>query len=324
MRSFQTTLNLIVSSSHPLRRHRGGYLAGVTVWCNELQYVSINTTKYENASNTPYFVVFEANNVDGNTDICYTRRMNVRETLQHIGLSEREVSVYLASLALGADSVQHIARRAGEKRSTVYETIAKLKARGLMTETRRGARRRFAAAPPGELYRMLRERERALEAILPTLKGMAREEVGAPHVRVFVGPEELRAAYNDTLAERVSEIRTIASASSIVEWLGWDWIDAYVAERVRKNIRVRLLTTDSDAARRVAARDRDVLRQTRLLPARHNITTDIEIYGDKALFLSLGAEATAVLIESPAIARALTVLFDLLWQGAQQPVQDTE
>ena len=46
--------------------------------------------------------------------------------LQHLGLSDKEASVYMASLELGSDTVQEIAKRAEVKRANTYAVIEKL------------------------------------------------------------------------------------------------------------------------------------------------------------------------------------------------------
>lgn len=242
--------------------------------------------------------------------------MNVKESLIKIGLSPREASVYLASVKLGPASAQDIAQQSDEKRGTVYQIIEKLKKQNLMSETQRGKKRLFVAARPSELHSMLRERERVLEEVLPFLKSFAYESLDTPRIKIFNGVGEIRVAYQNTLKSKVSEILTIASADNIMERMGWDWVDTYVNERVRKNIRVRFITTQSDVAKKIISLDAHVLRQTRILKKK-SLAVDIEIYGDKVLFLSFKPNPTGFLIESPTIARALALMFNVMWESLE-------
>lgn len=83
--------------------------------------------------------------------------------LRKLGLSEKEVKVYLAGLELGPNSVQNIAKKAGLVRPTTYVIIESLKRKNLFTETREGKRRYFVAKSPDSILSMLRVQKRELE-----------------------------------------------------------------------------------------------------------------------------------------------------------------
>ena len=56
--------------------------------------------------------------------------------LRKLGLTEKEVRVYLAGLDLGPNSVQNIARITKLARPTAYEIIKKLEEKGLFIESK--------------------------------------------------------------------------------------------------------------------------------------------------------------------------------------------
>ena len=57
----------------------------------------------------------------------------LKNNLIELGLSEKEASVYLASLELGASSVQKISQQAKINRATTYVIIESLSKKGLMS-----------------------------------------------------------------------------------------------------------------------------------------------------------------------------------------------
>ncbi len=59
--------------------------------------------------------------------------------LQNLGLTEKEARTYLASLELGPETAQNIAKKTGINRATTYVQIESLKKRGLMSEFEKGA-----------------------------------------------------------------------------------------------------------------------------------------------------------------------------------------
>ena len=244
--------------------------------------------------------------------------MQLLPALTKLGIGSREARVYLGLLESGPATVQNIAKQSGEKRTTVYELIKALRAQGLISESRKGKRRLFAAADPAVLREAQDEKAQILNEVIPRLSKMIGVAGKTPKVRVFEGIQEIQDAYKDTLRNSEREILTIASSKSIIERLGWDWTEHYIKERLRRKIPVRFLTTRSKVASEVVARDKQELRRTRLLPPERDMETDIEIYDGKVLFLSFHKSVVAYLIESEAIYRAMKTLFETLWENSEE------
>ncbi len=116
--------------------------------------------------------------------------------LRKLGLSEKEVRVYLAGLELGPNSVQNIAKEAGLSRPTAYEIVKKLEDKKLFLETKQRGKRLFRAQSPESILGILRtqkreieEKEREFIRIIATLEAKYSREEG---IRVFKGKESLR------------------------------------------------------------------------------------------------------------------------------------
>lgn len=118
--------------------------------------------------------------------------------LRKLGLTEKEVKVYLTSLDLGPTSVQNIAQAAGLSRPTTYEIIKKLREKGLFFESKENKKRRFIAQPPERILGILRtwkreleEKEREFIRIIADLE--TKYLKGNAGVKLFKGKEGLRA-----------------------------------------------------------------------------------------------------------------------------------
>ena len=116
--------------------------------------------------------------------------------LRKLGLSEKEVRVYLAGLELGPNSVQNIARKAELARPTAYEIIKKLEEKRLFVETKQKGKKVFIAQSPKSILGILRtqkreieEKEREFIRIIAALEARYSKEKG---IRVFKGKERLR------------------------------------------------------------------------------------------------------------------------------------
>ena len=68
--------------------------------------------------------------------------------MQRLGLSTRQVDVYLALLKLGPASIRAIGAEANINRGTTWETCKTLQQLGLVSYFPQGKRRFFCAEPP--------------------------------------------------------------------------------------------------------------------------------------------------------------------------------
>ncbi|MDD2697077.1 MAG: helix-turn-helix domain-containing protein [Candidatus Pacebacteria bacterium] len=133
-----------------------------------------------------------------------TENSTIELELRKLGLTEKEVRIYLAGLELGPNSVQNIAKTAKLARPTAYEIIKKLEEKKLFVETRQKGKRLFSAQSPENILGILRTQEREIEEkqrefirIIAALEARySKEKEG---IRVFKGKESFK-----TLAETIS------------------------------------------------------------------------------------------------------------------------
>ena len=118
--------------------------------------------------------------------------------LRKLGLTEKEVQVYLAGLELGPDSVQNIAKKAGLTRPTTYEIIRSLENKGLFAEAKEKKKNQFFAQSPEKILGILRiqkreieEKEREFIRIIASLEAKYPKEKEG--IKLFKGKEGLKA-----------------------------------------------------------------------------------------------------------------------------------
>jgi predicted transcriptional regulator len=91
-----------------------------------------------------------------------------------VGFTEYEAKAYVALLKLGPATGYQVAKESGVPRSTIYEVLAKLVARGAVLTQSFAELVRYAPVPPEQLLaRLRRELEDTLEDLAQGLKGVA-------------------------------------------------------------------------------------------------------------------------------------------------------
>jgi sugar-specific transcriptional regulator TrmB len=101
--------------------------------------------------------------------------MSVHQDLEKLGLSEKEVQVYLALLKSGKTKPSILAKTTRLNRATLYSVAKSLLAKGIIAEDVTGAVTSFYPLPPASLGKILEEQKRELREKESLIKDVARE-----------------------------------------------------------------------------------------------------------------------------------------------------
>ena len=89
------------------------------------------------------------------------------EILSELGLTKNESKIYSTLLKKGESSIGSIATDAEINRRNVYDSIARLIEKGLIFEIRHQKENLYQAVDPRKLMERLKEKEVALEKVMP-------------------------------------------------------------------------------------------------------------------------------------------------------------
>ena len=240
---------------------------------------------------------------------------NLTATLQNLGLNEKEAKVYLACLELGSATVQEVSDKAGVKRTSVYNFLEDMKARGFITEVKQGKKMLLIAEDPRALLKKADEQKKQLEEILPEFLSIYNLPGEKPKVRFYQGIDGLKRIYEDTLKEG-GEIYLISDYEKMFSAIEPDWMWQYAKRRTEKGIKAFSIAKDGSMAQEVKIRDSEQLRETRFVKD-VNFETEINIYGDKVALLSFRSPYAGVIIEDRAIAQTLRSMWKIIWNQAK-------
>ena len=239
--------------------------------------------------------------------------------LEQFGLSDKETALYLALLELGQADVAAIAAKANVKRPTAYILLDTLKDKGFISQ-QDGASRQYQAEDPRKLLAYEKTKVAQLEKALPGMLGLASKSEHKPGTRFFSGKEGIKAVYEESLLQPAgSEMLAIGNAEaverSIEGFQSW-----YINRRAESGISMRAIIPATPEGLKVATRDKDELRETRLLkPGDFTEPVEVNIYGNKVSAVSfVENELIGVIIESQVLANVHRQMFELLWRGAKR------
>lgn len=246
---------------------------------------------------------------------------DISPILQSLGLLDSEIKTYLAGLELGPSTAVDLAKTTKLSRQATYTAMDSLMHRGLMSSVTRGKKRLYAAESPDKLLAYARRREsemktriRDLEQAVPELK----LQVGGqrPAVRMFEGKEGLRAIIEDmrsTKAKRSVELTDLEAMYSV---LSPEDLKTMREELKRHGTKVRGIYAGQAGPKtlevdRVFLDDKD-----------GGFRSNIGIYGDHIALVTFEGKMYSVIIESEPLTKAMRLLFELAFKGADRDARD--
>lgn len=237
------------------------------------------------------------------------------ETLQKLGLSDKESRVYLGLLTLGQGSANAIARAAGLKRPTTYVALEDLRRRGLVLKMPGSKKQMFSARSPEELVYEMKKNLSEAEHALPEL--MSAYSSNTPHVRTihFEGIEGVREAlwYRiDSLKQQeiTAFFGSAEEASPELVELFHQWNE----KLAKQGTRVRSLVPDSKNLKEFREKDIVYGFLPKILPAAlYTSEASIDIT-DTFVRILMFKEQQATIVENRKVAKALKEIFEILWQ----------
>lgn len=246
------------------------------------------------------------------------------DLLKSLGLSEIEAKLYQGLLEMGSTTIMELASYVGIKRITAHFNIESLIAKGLVVQTKHGARRQIVAEPPEKISSLIEAKERAIsemKANLPELISSltskykattnAIEDVG---ILYYEGEKGFKEVCQRSLDYADGEIKFI---SNLGEWhkVYTEEYDKthYIPTRLGKKIRLKLLVPSIEKAKYSEVDNEKLLREVRHLPNLSSFKTTLIIYGDEVSIMLSVKPYIAIVIRDEELSRTFKLLFDQLW-----------
>ncbi len=235
---------------------------------------------------------------------------DISQILKSLGLVDSEIKTYLQALQRGPSTVLDLSKYTELSRQATYVAIESLTERGLMSSVLRGKKHYYAAEEPNKLLAYADRRRKEMDEQISDLKRAVPElelQTGGekPIVRVFEGKEGLIELLNDTRVSKPKQIDEITDLEAMHQVLSDTDVKPYREMLAKVGTKFRAINAykpaTSDAAR---------VNRIQISPKESKFRSHISIHGNKVALVSFEGKMYTILIESAAIAKAMTELFN--------------
>lgn len=229
--------------------------------------------------------------------------------LEDIGLTQNEIKIYLALLESGPSSAGSILERANIQNSVFHFCVNRLIEKGLVSYAKKNKFRVYSAANPDNFIVYMKDREKAIENILPELKARQKLAKETSEVELFQGTQGVITLLN-TLIEGSKKGDEFLFFSADVDEKNEEIQKVYArfdAKRKDKG-----LITKGIAPNKL----KDLFDKRRYIQIKYTnmpIPANSGICNDKLALISWGEKPTGVLIKSKQIVTKQKEFFNAFW-----------
>lgn len=235
--------------------------------------------------------------------------------LNEIGLNNNEALVYITLLSTGPTTVLLLAKSSEIKRSTVYNAIDTLIAKGLVHYEIQGTKKLIAAGNPEQLSLMMARKKQMLESVLPRLQALhTTTRPSESLVKQFNGLQGVRSVYSALLNDlRNNDDYFVISNQDKWYQLDPDFFEDFIRKRAKLKLNVKLLLQETPRASESNKKQTQYNEAIKRLPPQVNLDINMVITPNKTIIVQLINPIFALVIENKCMISMNYTLFDLLW-----------
>ena len=236
--------------------------------------------------------------------------VEIRKTLENIGLSQNEITVYLTLTDAGSVKAGRISKLAKMDRSSVYNALQMLLDKGLVSFVLIGKVKWFQAVGPRRILEYLKEQEEDVKHIVAHLQERHQRHKVEGQVRLFKGIKGVKSVFLDII--RTGKDNYVFGSEGQFSERMPDFAYQFDRMKKEKGIHTQMLL-------RKGRTELDSKTSVHLyLPGVSESPAVTNIYGNKIAIIIWTDEPEAVVIENAAAAQAYRSYFDVMWKKGKE------
>lgn len=166
----------------------------------------------------------------------------VKEALESLGLSEKEMRVYTSLLELGDSPVNKITERSELMRVTVYPVLKTLIEKGFVSKYSMDRKSYFKAINPEQILDMIKEKENKVRLALPSLKTMINKIETKTSVELFKGSKGISSFFEKIYSGEDKELWAYGNGDLIEEIIKYQSLHGRKL-RINKKIKLNIVVS---------------------------------------------------------------------------------
>lgn len=244
--------------------------------------------------------------------------MDIKKTLENLGLSKNEILIYLNLLEHGSSKAGKIAKECHLDRSATYNALNNLVNKGITSYVIISKTKWFQADNPKRLLEMLNQKRDNLKEILPSLESMHKETKLKGQVTLHKGLKGVETVLQDIL--RNTKENLVFGSESQLEKRMPHYKEQFTRELEKRNIKSKVIKRKNSSKSKIAV-NKNNLSQFKFIDTKTESPVVTNIYEDKIAIIIWTKEPESILIENKEAADSYREYFKFMWNNAKQKIK---
>lgn len=258
--------------------------------------------------------------------------MDISFFLKELGLSQKEVQIFLTTMELGMESAYAIAKKAKIKRTTTYAVLDQLIEKKFIFEIKKKTKKVYTTLQPYQLVKLWQEKEaqvkkeiEMIKGVLPQLESLYNNAPHKPIIKYYEGRDGVRELHDELIKPLDGNVFLyyFTAVEFVEQVIGREWFMDFIKRRVKNNvfaygIRNRSKEVKKEVVNDVYNEQKRFMREYRFAPVGVQIPMALYIRGTMVGIVSSKEESYGLMIESREYATLMKSLFDAMWQISEK------
>ncbi len=234
----------------------------------------------------------------------------IKQILQELGLTEKEVQVYLILLSQNL-TTSEIAQKTDIHRINVYDILERLQEKGLVSYAVKGKRKFYESTEPKKLLEDLDEKRNKIKEILPILIEKKKNLQEQQEATIFKDKKGIK-----NILEEITRSKTPVLLFASAWGFKQNFPDYYNVwhERFKINkVEIKALISSKHKDMKIPGP-----LKYRFLPSEFQFPSTTCVYEDKVFMIMWSDQPIAILIRGKHITNSYREFFHILWNASKK------
>jgi sugar-specific transcriptional regulator TrmB len=234
------------------------------------------------------------------------------DALESLGLTDKEIKVYITLLELGEGAVNSITKKSEINRVTVYPIIQKLIEKGFVSKLFKEGKSYFKAIPPKQILDILKEKSDKIKLVLPELEKRTNISKTSTSIELFRGRKGMYSFIERLYSGEEKQLYAYGNfdvAKKAVEYQAMHGRKLRILKKIKLDITISPFYEDY-------LKEKDYKKVTRIRFNKSLMGLNVYIIFGKRMIciFEVSKELVGILIENEELAKYHKFVFDKLWK----------
>ena len=235
--------------------------------------------------------------------------------LKKVGLSDKEINVYLTLLRSGSATAGELSKITKLHRTHVYDLLDSLEKKGLVGFIIKERRKYFQCSPPEKFLQLLKDKQEELKksekgiiSLIGQLNKLAAYSQGRLLASIYTGIPGFKTVLDDMLNTK-EDYMVLGYTQKTIKTLKHTLV-TFQRKRIELKLKRRMLMSPKLKGQQTTKLP---LQEIRYLPEKYHIPMGIIIYGTKVCLVIVDEDYMCILVDNKKINKNFRHFFELMW-----------